>query len=531
MSYHYNATRTTDVQFRGYFQSKGNYQPSSVKQTQPRRQSRSGGRWDLEFVEKLGLLRDKSPLGKDAEEVRQEPGILKKCHWDADSEGLSDADSSTSKDDMQSQRQAPHLPSPPWMTKEALFIPPSPSKFGPPPLTIELLRALSDEILLFASWAELRLCEQQERTLVQKQFEDLVKSLWPSAKVELFGSTAFGLALPSSDLDLVITGVDDFKPSYPLPHLVTLSQHLQAIGMHDFSIIASAKVPLVKYCHPRAQVWVDVTFTALNSTRCIPVVKQYLQQYALIKPMVVVIKTLLRQHGLHKPHDGGLGSYAVVLLLYCFLRLRAKVMDVQSPTNLGMLMVDFLRYFAGHGTEYAYTPGSAEPIDVSRDTRGRLEIWDPMDRINNVAYSCRRVEQIQLVFGVAVDSLAWYSPQRCASVLGSFISATDPNLRMPVIGRVREGEGVLGDGRTASACSEESDGEAPSSEGGVTVTPTASPRGAGSDAHSFARKASFEVRRGAVLGCDLESELLMELQHQSSRDLDQPVGTPCSPEP
>lgn len=47
------------------------------------------------------------------------------------------------------------------------------------------------------------------------------------------------------------------------------------------------------------------------------------------------------------------------------------------------------------------------------------QIWDPMDRINNVAYSCRRVEQIQLVFGVAVDSLAWYSPQRCASVLGS----------------------------------------------------------------------------------------------------------------
>lgn len=47
--------------------------------------------------------------------------------------------------------------------------------------------------------------------------------------------------------------------------------------------------------------------------------------------------------------------------------------------------------------------------------------------------------------------------------------------------RVREGEGVLGDGRTASACSEESDGEAPSSEGGVTVTPTASPRGAGSN--------------------------------------------------
>eukprot|EP00668_Euglena_longa_P004968 GGOE01005835.1.p1 GENE.GGOE01005835.1~~GGOE01005835.1.p1 ORF type:complete len:531 (-),score=85.23 GGOE01005835.1:1556-3016(-) len=477
------------------------------------------GRWDLDFVEKFGLLRDKSPLKKEGEEVRPEPGVLKKCHWDADSEGLSDADSSTSKEEMHTQLQLqlppPGLPSPPWMTKESPLIPHPTCKFGPPPLSMELFKALSEEILLFTSWAELRPCEQQERTLVQQQFEDLVKSLWPSSKVELFGSTAFGLALPSSDLDLVISGVEDFRPSYPLPHLITLSQHLQATGIRA-EIIANAKVPLVKYCHPRAQVWVDVTFTALNSTRCIPVVKQYLQQYPLIKPMVVVIKTLLRQHGLHKPHDGGLGSYAVVLLLCCFLRLRAyaKVIDVQNHASVGMLMVDFLRYFAGHGTDNAYTPGGSEPIDVSRDTRGHLEIWDPMDRSNNVAYSCRRVEHIQTIFGMAVDSLAWYSPRHCASVMGSFICVFDPNFRMPLVSRLKEG--VLGDGQLPSA--EESDGETPSSEGGATTSPTTSPREAGSDAPGTA-KSLLEVRRGAVLGCDLESELLMELEQQGAKEL------------
>lgn len=173
-----------------------------------------------------------------------------------------------------------------------------------------------------------------------------------------------------------------------------------APGVIDCSIIPNTRVPLVKYCHPRANVWVDVNFTVLNSTKCIPVVKVcpsatliencvfrvsprrvsirrkgnhwcqnilrhnagplvrifksskfsdsfplgfillfsvamkfasqqhtrryrvqgYIEQYPLIRPIAIVLKTLLRQHGLHKPHEGGLGSYAIVLLLYSFMR-------------------------------------------------------------------------------------------------------------------------------------------------------------------------------------------------------------------
>lgn len=384
-----------------------------------------GSRWNPQFVPEFGLLGDaNASVGQAADRMKK--------HWDSDSDGLSDAESSTSKGSSDKSRQFLQLP--PWLLGQPLrSVPAQKCPLGLPPITIELLQVLSEEVGLFSSWADLQDIEAQERQEVQLELQTLVLQLWPSATIELFGSSACGLALPSSDLDLVIEGIEDFNPNFPLPHLALLSDTLRASGITELSIIPNAKVPIVKYCHPRARVWVDVSFTVLNSTRCIPLVKEYLESYPLLRPLTTVFKTLLRQHGLHKPHDGGLGSYAVVLLLVSFLRLREQSGDVHNPIHLGPLVVDFLRYFSNYGTQFAFTPGAKDhPIDMVRGIHGRLEIWDPLDPDNNVAFSCRRVERIQAIFGIAVGSLAWYSPRHCASVLASFISPNDPCLRMPL---------------------------------------------------------------------------------------------------
>jgi DNA polymerase sigma len=39
------------------------------------------------------------------------------------------------------------------------------------------------------------------------RLRELVKTIWPHAELHLFGSQATGLALPGSDLDVVILGV------------------------------------------------------------------------------------------------------------------------------------------------------------------------------------------------------------------------------------------------------------------------------------------------------------------------------------
>ena len=211
---------------------------------------------------------------------------------------------------------------------------------------------------------------------------------------------------------MLVTGIEDFNPNLPAPHFDQLHQLLNSNGITEVAALPNARVPLVKYCDPRARVWVDVSFLALNSTNCIPVVKVclaqfrstlsarftndlhflpnstsvlgaswfvlqgYLNQFPLLKPLVTIFKTILRQTGLHKPHEGGLGSYAVVLLLVSFLRVRASAgTDVHNISNLGLLFVTFLRFFSNSALDCAFTPGAQDPFGEIRSVRGRLEVF------------------------------------------------------------------------------------------------------------------------------------------------------------
>lgn len=47
----------------------------------------------------------------------------------------------------------------------------------------------SEEIIVFAKWVELRSSELEERQIVQQHLTNLVTKLWPSATIDVFGST------------------------------------------------------------------------------------------------------------------------------------------------------------------------------------------------------------------------------------------------------------------------------------------------------------------------------------------------------
>jgi DNA polymerase sigma len=58
-----------------------------------------------------------------------------------------------------------------------------------------------------------------------------------------------------------------------------------------------------------------------------------------LKPIVLVLKKLLQNHGLNHPYHGGLNSYSLVLITSAFLH-RFNVVESVSKN-----LVEFLRYF------------------------------------------------------------------------------------------------------------------------------------------------------------------------------------------
>lgn len=81
------------------------------------------------------------------------------------------------------------------------------------------------------------------------------------------------------------------------------------------------QVPIVKYVDTEAGCQIDICFNQTNGPRNSAVIKAFLNDYWELKPIVLVLKYFLLQRDLNETYTGGIGSYALVLLVISFLQV------------------------------------------------------------------------------------------------------------------------------------------------------------------------------------------------------------------
>ena len=98
---------------------------------------------------------------------------------------------------------------------------------------------LSEEINTFMSRRSLALdVRRRERNAVLSALQDTLGKIWPDqCRVEMYGSCATQLDLPSSDLDLVVCGLDDVMNHPPPSQMEQQSRHesMQSVNMSSGS--------------------------------------------------------------------------------------------------------------------------------------------------------------------------------------------------------------------------------------------------------------------------------------------------------
>jgi DNA polymerase sigma len=108
----------------------------------------------------------------------------------------------------------------------------------------------------------------------------LAANLWPASQTILFGSQATGLALPGSDLDIVILGASDELENpasgFSWDQRQALGDRLRALlkAMRKGNLVAGkavvikARVPIIK-CDLRAGVAADISLGAANGAAAV----------------------------------------------------------------------------------------------------------------------------------------------------------------------------------------------------------------------------------------------------------------------
>ena len=115
----------------------------------------------------------------------------------------------------------------------------------------------------------------------------------------------------------------------------------------SLKIISKARIPLVKLTEAHTNFTVDISFNQASGVDGSDNIRALLVKYPAIRPLLLVLKQFLVCRGLNEVFSGGLGSYAVTLMLTSFLQLHPLLQTkwISATDNLGVLLIEFFELY------------------------------------------------------------------------------------------------------------------------------------------------------------------------------------------
>ncbi|KAF9355033.1 hypothetical protein BGX26_007063 [Mortierella sp. AD094] len=233
--------------------------------------------------------------------------------------------------------------------------------------------------------------EHQVRKYVARRIEEEVKKVWRDAEVVVFGSFETKLYLPTRS-------------------------HSTA---YDVTVIAKAKVPIIKCKETISGIAIDISFNMTNGIQSAEVISGYLEDMPGLRALTMLVKFFLMLKSHNEVFNGGLGSYTTVIMILSFLQMHPEVQRkrLNPEDNLGVLLIEF---FELYGTCFHYQKVGLSVTDggsyldkyakgMAQTNNGRFELLltciDPNDPANDTARGSYSLKKIREVFVGAYGAL------------------------------------------------------------------------------------------------------------------------------
>lgn len=260
---------------------------------------------------------------------------------------------------------------------------------------------LHQELLDLAAYLGPTAAESAARALVVRKCDTVVRKLFPGRKVECFGSFETGLYLPTSDIDLVVIPTNgntrnfNDDDEFVRPPLRKLARALIKAGIADprsVQVISKARVPIIKFVDRLTGHPVDISFNIASGLDGARFLKEQLQLYPALRPLLLFMKLFLDLRGLNEVFRGGLGSFSTACLLISFFQLHPLIQlgYLRPDDNLGILLMEFLELYGRllHYEKVGISVGidrkSAEVSGTDAEMLSKIDVpygyYDKMDR-------------------------------------------------------------------------------------------------------------------------------------------------------
>eukprot|EP00002_Diphylleia_rotans_P022861 TRINITY_DN4491_c0_g1_i10.p1 TRINITY_DN4491_c0_g1~~TRINITY_DN4491_c0_g1_i10.p1 ORF type:complete len:360 (-),score=70.02 TRINITY_DN4491_c0_g1_i10:853-1932(-) len=246
--------------------------------------------------------------------------------------------------------------------------------------------------------------EHRLRIDVLQRFTKVIRSVVPDAEVVPFGSIACSLYLPQSDMDVTILNSpwNTLRTLFAIRNAFYSSKQVRKMQM-----IPNAKVPILKVIDSITGYPVDISVAAMNGIDLHQHISMSSHAYPPLRPLIILLKSILGARGLKDTFSGGLGSYAIFVLVLGFLKAYPVNFPGRSNVTLAQLLLDLL-YIYGTAFNYVRAGISARSglsyfdksqkdwYDYMKPATVALE--DPQDPTNNVGRNSFRMLDVRNVF-------------------------------------------------------------------------------------------------------------------------------------
>ena len=247
------------------------------------------------------------------------------------------------------------------------------------------------------------------------QLQSVVNEIDSNYTVKLYGSYSTGLCLPWSDIDTVIESNDGKYDSNFLSKLNGKLAHKDWVKEQNY--IDRATIPIIKLISKdEYNFHIDISMSSENhfGLKTVTLVNEYLKEYKVLKPIILALKTLLKNGNLNDPYKGGLSSYGLILMVVSFIQseIDSDKYNENSPTLIGET---FLNVLGHYGIFFDYNnyviitypiheknyPSDKELTYQFIPNTHELIIVDPLNKTNNVAKSTFQFMNIKMGFLIA----------------------------------------------------------------------------------------------------------------------------------
>ena len=257
-----------------------------------------------------------------------------------------------------------------------------------------------------------------KKPVIQKILKDLqnvVNEINPNYKVNLYGSYSTGLCLPWSDIDTVLVCENGPSDDYILSKLYIKLTNESWVQEHKY--IENTTIPIIKLISKdEFNFHIDISEESEKhfGLKTVELVRSYLNEYKVLEPIILALKTLLNNGNLNNPYTGGLSSYGLILMVVSFIQseLDNEKYNEKSEFIVGETFLNVLGHY-GIFFDYNNYVIITYPVNESNDNIDRdnsysfspnqheLIIVDPLNRLNNVAKSTFQFMNIKMGFLIA----------------------------------------------------------------------------------------------------------------------------------